>query len=91
VSYVSCYFSSVDAPSTGVHPQVHEHVAPLRAQAGDEFVENLAPLLKKNKAPASDAGSSQVIPAKRPRIEVVGGKAVAQKRRLTKQMPTASG
>jgi hypothetical protein len=74
-----------------VQPQVHEHVAPLRAGAGDEFMEGLAPRLKKNKAPASDASSSQVVPAKRPRIEVVGGKAVAQKRRLVKKMPTASG
>ncbi|KAK1603639.1 hypothetical protein QYE76_027312 [Lolium multiflorum] len=71
--------------------EVHEHVAPLRAEAGDEFVENLAPRLKKNKAPAPDAGSSDSPPSKRFRTEVVAGKECGKRRHKGKQMPTASG
>ncbi|KAK1699372.1 hypothetical protein QYE76_016069 [Lolium multiflorum] len=81
----------VDAPSTGVQPQVHEHVAPLRAQAGDEFVENLSPLLKKKRAPAPDAGSSDDPSSKRFRTEVLAGKECGKRRHKGKQMPTTSG
>ncbi|KAK1677619.1 hypothetical protein QYE76_038467 [Lolium multiflorum] len=71
--------------------EVHEHVAPLRAEAGDEFMEKLAPQLKKNKAPAPDAGSSHSPPAKRFRTEVLGGKETGKRRYKGKQMPVASG
>ncbi|KAK1605880.1 hypothetical protein QYE76_029553 [Lolium multiflorum] len=50
------------------HP-VHEHVAPLQAEAGQEFVDKLMAQGKKNKAPASDAGSSQAPASKRFRTE----------------------
>jgi predicted RecB family endonuclease len=74
-----------------VQPQVHEHVAPLRAEAGDEFVERLAPRLKKNKAPAPDAGSSDGPSSKRFRTEVIAGKECGKRRHKGKQMPTTSG
>jgi hypothetical protein len=54
-------------------------------------MEKLATQGKKHKAPAAEAGSSQAPPAKRSWIEVVGGKAVAKKRHLHKQMSVASG
>ncbi|KAK1665766.1 hypothetical protein QYE76_053925 [Lolium multiflorum] len=53
-----------DVPSANINPQVHEHVAPLQAEAGQEFVDKLMAQGKKNKTPASDAGSSQAPPAK---------------------------
>nr|XP_051229265.1 uncharacterized protein LOC127347079 [Lolium perenne] len=46
---------------------------------------------KKNKTPASDAGSSQPPPAKRFWTEPVVGKVVAMRRHKGKQMPTATG
>ncbi|KAK1678108.1 hypothetical protein QYE76_038956 [Lolium multiflorum] len=58
-----------DVPSANVNPQVHEHVAPLQAEAGQEFVDKLMAQGQKNKTPASDAGSSQPPPAKRFRTE----------------------
>ncbi|KAK1626901.1 hypothetical protein QYE76_001216 [Lolium multiflorum] len=48
-----------DAASAGPKPQVHEHVAPLQAEVGHEFLEKLASQRKKNKATAPDAGNSQ--------------------------------
>ncbi|KAK1629372.1 hypothetical protein QYE76_003687 [Lolium multiflorum] len=51
-----------DVPSDNINPQVHEHVAPLQAEAGQEFVDKLMAQGKKNKTPASDAGSSQAPP-----------------------------
>ncbi|KAK1646402.1 hypothetical protein QYE76_064207 [Lolium multiflorum] len=59
------------------NPPVHEHVAPLQAEAGQEFVDKLMAQGKKNKTPASDAGSSQPPPAKRFRTEPLAGKVVA--------------
>ncbi|KAK1643157.1 hypothetical protein QYE76_060962 [Lolium multiflorum] len=41
--------------------QIHEHVPPLRAEAGSEFVDKLMARGQK-KATASDAGSSQALP-----------------------------
>ncbi|KAK1604718.1 hypothetical protein QYE76_028391 [Lolium multiflorum] len=42
-------------PTLSQHqPQVHEHVAPLQAEVGDEFPTSSCPS-KKNKAPAADA------------------------------------
>ncbi|KAK1686428.1 hypothetical protein QYE76_047276 [Lolium multiflorum] len=58
-----------DVPSDNINPQVHEHVAPLQAEAGQEFVDKLMAQGKKNKTPASDAGSSQAPPAKHFRTE----------------------
>ncbi|KAK1663893.1 hypothetical protein QYE76_052052 [Lolium multiflorum] len=63
-----------DAPSASPEPQVHEHVVPLGAEAGDEFVEKLMAQVQKKKALAADASPSQAPPAKRPRTEVLGGK-----------------
>ncbi|KAK1605603.1 hypothetical protein QYE76_029276 [Lolium multiflorum] len=83
--------SRPDAPSASTQPQVHEHVAPLRAEAGDEFVEKLTPQGKKNKAPAPDAGSSQTPPAKRFRTGVLAGKEAGKRRYKGKQMPVTSG
>ncbi|KAK1610747.1 hypothetical protein QYE76_034420 [Lolium multiflorum] len=80
-----------DVPSANLNPQVHEHVAPLQAEAGKEFVDKLMAQGQKNKTPASDAGSSQAPPAKRFRTEPVAGKVVAMRRRKGKQMPTATG
>ncbi|KAK1694288.1 hypothetical protein QYE76_010985 [Lolium multiflorum] len=74
-----------------VNPQVHEHVAPLQAEAGQEFVDKLMAQGQKNKTPASDAGSSQAPPAKRFRTEAVAGKVVAMRRHKGKRMPTATG
>ncbi|KAK1606553.1 hypothetical protein QYE76_030226 [Lolium multiflorum] len=67
-----------DVPSANLNPQVHEHVAPLQAEAGKEFVDKLMAQGQKNKTPASDAGSSQAPPAKRFRTEPVAGKPRAQ-------------
>ncbi|KAK1617687.1 hypothetical protein QYE76_023204 [Lolium multiflorum] len=78
-----------DVPSANVNPQVHEHVAPLQAEAGQEFVDKLMAQGQKNKTPASDAGSSQPPPAKRFRTEPVAGKVVAMRRHKGKQMPTS--
>ncbi|KAK1694201.1 hypothetical protein QYE76_010898 [Lolium multiflorum] len=82
---------STNVPSANLNPQVHEHVAPLQAEAGKEFVDKLMAQGQKNKTPASDAGSSQAPPAKRFRTEPVAGKVVAMRRRKGKQMPTATG
>nr|XP_051209601.1 uncharacterized protein LOC127326863 [Lolium perenne] len=80
-----------DAPSASTQPQVHEHVAPLQAEVGREYMEKLASQGKKHKAPSTEAGSSQGPPAKRSRTEVVRGKAVSKKHHQGKQMPVASG
>ncbi|KAK1686025.1 hypothetical protein QYE76_046873 [Lolium multiflorum] len=50
--------------------EVLEHVAPLAAEVGQEFLDTLAQggqatRARKNKAPASDAGTSEAPPAKR--------------------------
>ncbi|KAK1626674.1 hypothetical protein QYE76_000989 [Lolium multiflorum] len=67
--------------------EVHEHVVPLHAEVGHEFLEKLIPQSKKNKAPAPDAGSSQAPPAKRFRTEVLGGKETGKRRYQGKTMP----
>ncbi|KAK1605052.1 hypothetical protein QYE76_028725 [Lolium multiflorum] len=71
--------------------EVHEHVPPLRAEAGHEFVDKLMAQGQKNKAPASDAGSSEAPPSKRFRTEPLGQKEVGMRRYKRKQMPTSSG
>ncbi|KAK1649873.1 hypothetical protein QYE76_067678 [Lolium multiflorum] len=80
-----------DIPSANINPQVHEHVAPLQAEVGDEFLDKLMAEGQKNNAPAADAGPSQAPPAKRPRTEVLGGKQVSTKRYKHKRMPVSSG
>ncbi|KAK1660775.1 hypothetical protein QYE76_048934 [Lolium multiflorum] len=71
--------------------EVHEHVAPLGAEAGHEFVEKLMAQGQTNKAPASDAGSSQAPASKRFRTEPVAGKITGVRRYKSRQMPTSSG
>ncbi|KAK1611637.1 hypothetical protein QYE76_035310 [Lolium multiflorum] len=70
--------------------EIHEHAPPLQAEAGHEFVDKLM-AQQKNKAPTSDAGSSQAPPSKRFRTEPLGEKEVGMRRYKCKQMPTASG
>ncbi|KAK1631708.1 hypothetical protein QYE76_006023 [Lolium multiflorum] len=72
-------------------PSVHEHVTPLQAEVGQEFLDKLTVGGKKNKTPATDAGSSQAPPAKRFRTEPFAGKQVGTRRYKGKQMPTSSG
>ncbi|KAK1664256.1 hypothetical protein QYE76_052415 [Lolium multiflorum] len=71
--------------------EIHEHVPPLRAEAGSEFVDKLMAQGQKNKRPSSDDGSSQAPPSKRFRTEPLGEKKVGMRRYGRKQMPTASG
>ncbi|KAK1666237.1 hypothetical protein QYE76_054396 [Lolium multiflorum] len=71
--------------------EIHEHVPPLRAEAGTEFVDKLMAQGQKNKRPPSDDGSSQAPPSKRFRTEPLGEKKVGVRRYARKQMPTASG
>jgi hypothetical protein len=75
-----------------LNPQIHEHVPPLQAEVGHEFMDNLTTQGQKSMASASDAGSSDEPPSKRFRTEPLGHKEVGlrcyQKR---KQMPTSSG
>ena len=47
----------VDLRPAGTNPEVVEHVAPLSAVVGQEFLDNLASRGRKNKTPASEAGS----------------------------------
>ncbi|KAK1665328.1 hypothetical protein QYE76_053487 [Lolium multiflorum] len=48
----------VAPPSADATPQVVEHAAPLQAEVGQEFLDNLASRGRKNKTPAPKAGSS---------------------------------
>ncbi|KAK1564062.1 hypothetical protein QYE76_018260 [Lolium multiflorum] len=73
------------------NPEVVEHAAPLQAEVGPEFLDNLASWGRKKKAPASEAGTSDAPPAKRSRKEVVGGKQVTTKHYRKREMPVASG
>nr|XP_051211858.1 formin-like protein 5 [Lolium perenne] len=80
-----------DAPSAGTNPQVLDHVTPLQAEVGHEFLEKLTSQGKKKKAPASEAGPSEAPPAKRQRQDVVGGKVVSKKNYRRREMPVSSG
>ncbi|KAK1605728.1 hypothetical protein QYE76_029401 [Lolium multiflorum] len=80
-----------DIPSANVNPQVHEHVPPLQAEVGDEFLDKLMAEGQKSDPPAAGAGPSHAPPAKRPRTEVIGGKQVSTKRYKQKRMPVSSG
>ncbi|KAK1653368.1 hypothetical protein QYE76_071173 [Lolium multiflorum] len=65
------------------NPQVHEHVVPLQAEVGHEFLEKLSSQ-EKRKAPAPEAGSSEVPPAKRP-------KKPSKRHYMRREMPTSDG
>ncbi|KAK1617042.1 hypothetical protein QYE76_022559 [Lolium multiflorum] len=80
-----------EASSASANPQVLDHATPLQAEVGQEFLDKLASQGKKNKAPATEAGSSHAPPAKRARQEVVGGKTVSRKEYRRREMPVASG
>ena len=84
-------FQSVDLPSASNKPQVHEHVAPLQAEVGDEFLDNLMAEGQKSDPPAADAGPSRASSGKRPRTEVIGGKQVSTKRYKQRRVPMSSG
>ncbi|KAK1680702.1 hypothetical protein QYE76_041550 [Lolium multiflorum] len=60
--------------------EIHEHVPPLRAEAGTEFVDKLMAQGQKNKRSPSDDGSSQAPPSKRFRTEPLGEKKVGVRR-----------
>ncbi|KAK1681354.1 hypothetical protein QYE76_042202 [Lolium multiflorum] len=77
-------FSSNDSGSD-------DEVTVLEAEVGQEFLNKLASQGKKNKTPASEAGTSDAPPAKRSRQEVVGGKRVSKKQYRGREMPVASG
>jgi hypothetical protein len=83
---INCFF--VDLRSAGANPQVVEHVAPLAAEVGQEFLDNLASRGQKNKAPASDVGTSEDPPAKRHKKKS-GDKPYGSERRH--EMPVAAG
>ncbi|KAK1619007.1 hypothetical protein QYE76_024524 [Lolium multiflorum] len=80
-----------DTPSDSNNPQVHEHVPPLQAEVGDEFLDNLMAEGQKSDPPAADAGPSHAPSGKRPRTEVIGGKQVGTKRYKQRRMPMSSG
>ncbi|XP_071683843.1 uncharacterized protein [Lolium perenne] len=83
--------SCPDLPSASANPPIVEHVSPLEAEVGPEFLEKLASRGQKKKAPASEAGTSDAPPAKRSRKEIVGGKEVTAKRYRKREMPVTSG
>jgi hypothetical protein len=66
-----------------------EHAAPLQAEVGREFLDNLASQGCKHKAPASEAGPSEDPPAKRSKKGDAGKKGTVK--RYRSQMPVASG
>ncbi|KAK1661403.1 hypothetical protein QYE76_049562 [Lolium multiflorum] len=72
-----------DAPSASTNPQVRDHVAPLQAEVGHEFLEKLSSQ-QKRKAPAPEAGSSEVPPSKRP-------KKPSKRHYVRREMPTSAG
>ncbi|KAK1618420.1 hypothetical protein QYE76_023937 [Lolium multiflorum] len=69
--------------------EIHEHVPPLRAEAGTEFVDKLMAQGQKNKRSPSDDGSSHPSLQALPDEELGRRKLAARYAR--KQMPTASG
>ncbi|KAK1619651.1 hypothetical protein QYE76_025168 [Lolium multiflorum] len=80
-----------DTPSDNNNPQVHEHVPPLQAEVGDEFLDHLMAEGRKSDPPAAGAGPSHAPSGKRPRTEVMGGKQVGTKRYKQRRMPMSSG
>lgn len=53
------HFSFVASHSVDENPQVLEHVTPLAAEVGPEFERAQASGAQKDKAPATDAGTSE--------------------------------
>ncbi|KAK1602600.1 hypothetical protein QYE76_016869 [Lolium multiflorum] len=84
------YHLSVAAPSANANLQVVERATPLQAECGAEFLEKLASEGRKKKAPTPEAGSSEIPPAKRSRVEI-GGKTVTTKGYWKREMPVATG
>ncbi|KAK1668105.1 hypothetical protein QYE76_056264, partial [Lolium multiflorum] len=70
--------------------EIHEHVPPLRAEAGTEFVDKLMAQGQKNKRSPSDDGSSQAPPSKCFRTSPWGRRKWACAA-MRASMPTASG
>ncbi|KAK1628566.1 hypothetical protein QYE76_002881 [Lolium multiflorum] len=66
------------------NPQVHEHIVPLQAEVGQEFLEKLTSQDKKRKAPAPEAGSREAPPAKRQ-------KKPSRRHYKRREMPTSDG
>nr|XP_051204759.1 uncharacterized protein LOC127318329 [Lolium perenne] len=81
--------SRPDLPSGSTNPQVVEHAVPLDAEVGQEFLDKLASHGRKNKAPASEAGTSEDPPAKRSKQGDAGKKGSVK--RYGSRMPVASG
>jgi hypothetical protein len=79
----------VDPASADANPQVVERAAPLQAEVGQEFLDNLTSRGRKNKASAPEASPSEAPPAKRSK-KGGGGKPYSTKR-YRSQMPIASG
>nr|XP_051213581.1 vegetative cell wall protein gp1-like [Lolium perenne] len=75
--------SRPDLPSASANRQVVEHAAPLQAEVGREYLDNLTSRDRKNKAPASKAGPSEDPPAKRSKKGTV--------KRYRSQIPVAAG
>jgi hypothetical protein len=67
-----------------------EHAAPLQAECGAEFLEKLSSQGRKKKAATPEAGSSELPPAKRSRVEI-GGKTVTTKIYRKREMLVATG
>jgi hypothetical protein len=64
-----------------------ERAVPLAAEVGQEFLDNLSSRGRKNKAPAPEAGSSEVPAAKR--LKKKSDRPYGRKRRH--EMPVAAG
>nr|XP_051197064.1 uncharacterized protein LOC127310425 [Lolium perenne] len=76
-------------PSASANLQVVEHTAPLQAEVGQEYLDNLTSRGRKNKAPASEAGPSEDPRAKRSKKGDGGKKGTAKHYR--KRILVASG
>ncbi|KAK1603016.1 hypothetical protein QYE76_007724 [Lolium multiflorum] len=75
-------------PSANLNPQVHEHVAPLQAEAGQEFVDKLMAQGQKNKTrPLMPAQAKLLLPS----ASGPNPSRVSVRRHKGKQMPTATG
>ncbi|KAK1664834.1 hypothetical protein QYE76_052993 [Lolium multiflorum] len=76
-----------DVPSANINPQVHEHIAPLQAEAGQEFVDKLMGQ-GKNKTRPTPVEPTQLPSASGLNLR---GKVAAVRRYKSRQMPTSSG
>ncbi|KAK1664477.1 hypothetical protein QYE76_052636 [Lolium multiflorum] len=55
--------SSTNVPSANINPQVHEHVAPLQAEAGQEFVDKLMAWARRTKPRPTPARAKLLHPS----------------------------